>query len=79
MIVAHRVVMFVDPVVKSLEYIPSVVVAVPFPPAAVAVAEVKKIHSHNPSVEAGIEEYSPFVVAVAFAVDGIFGVLRVVR
>ena len=82
MIVAHQVVMFVDLVVKSLEYIPSVVVAEPFPSAvaavAVAAAEVKKTHSHNPSVEVEIEEYSRFVVAVAI-VDSIFGVLRVVR
>jgi hypothetical protein len=73
-----RAVMFVVLVVENLEYIPSVEVAVPFPSAVVA-AEVRRNRSYSPSVEAGIEGYIPFVEAAPFVVDGISGVLRVVR
>lgn len=76
----HQVAKFVVPGVRNSEYIPFVAVVVPCRPAAAAVvAAVKNSRSHSPSAEAGIEGYSPFVVAVKIVVDGIFGVLRVVR
>jgi hypothetical protein len=70
--------MFVVLVVENLEYIPSVEVGEPFPSAVVAVG-VRRNRSYSPSVEAGIEGYIPFVEAAPFVVDGISGVLRVVR
>jgi hypothetical protein len=70
--------MFVVLVVENLEYTLSVEVVVPFP-SAVAAAGVRRNRSCSPSVEVGIEGYIPFAEAVAFVVDGISGVLRVVR
>ena len=70
--------MFVVLVVENLGYTLSVEVAAPFPSAVVA-AGVMRNRSYSPSVEVEIGGYIPFVEAAAFVVDGISGVLRVVR